>query len=136
MANEEKNSTHKRRAVVLVRISRDGTTAVTQNRKRRLKAVRARRDPSASAGKELETAGSPGRDSAAPPVMETRFSDVRLAQQMGSHARVIRANAEIPIAKLPENRSRAQMPARPGERRISIQILSVHVGACIHQALN
>ena len=50
---------------------------------------------------------------------------MRLAEQINFHFRRVGVNTKIAIAKLPENRSWAQVPTRPRERRVSIHVLGV-----------
>ena len=53
------------------------------------------------------------------------FSDVRFPEQIGSRTREIGVDAKVSVAKHFENRSRAQMPARPSERGFAVQIPGV-----------
>src|SRR6266481_9449322 len=46
----------------------------------------------------------------------------RLATKIGFHVLIIRVDAESSVAQPPQNGWRAQMPARPAKRRLSVRV--------------
>ena len=62
--------------------------------------------------------------------------DVWLAKEIGCHGTSVGANVKRPITQSAENRIRATIPARPGERRVSIHILRIDGSARIQEHLD
>ena len=61
---------------------------------------------------------------------------MRLSQQMGLHAGIVRMNPELPITKQPQDRGRTQIPTGPAERGIAIHIPGIKSGAGLPQELD
>ena len=61
---------------------------------------------------------------------------VRFAAQIGCHSLVVGMDAEIAVEKLSEDRRRTQIPARPGEGRISVHVLGIDLCARIEKKLD
>ena len=59
-----------------------------------------------------------------------------LAKEIGCHGTSVGANVKLPITQSAENRIRATIPARPGERRVSIHILRIDGSARIQEHLD
>lgn len=61
---------------------------------------------------------------------------MRLSQEKGLHAGIVRMNPELSITKLPQDRGRTQMPTGPAERGIAIHILGIGAGSGLQQELD
>src|SRR5262245_24000119 len=62
--------------------------------------------------------------------------DVWLAKEIGCHGTSVGANVKLPITQSCENRIRTTVPARPGERRVSIHVLRIDGSARIQEHLD
>src|ERR1700690_249759 len=61
---------------------------------------------------------------------------LRVAEQIGAHAAILRVDTEIAIEKFSKNWRWSQIPACPAQRRIAVHVLGINLSARSQQHIN